>query len=1042
LRNSLLFALVAVCFLLSGAAGLLYEVVWMRLLGLSFGHTTWAVTTVLAAYMGGLALGSFLLGRWADRLRRPLLAYGLLEATVGLYCLSTPFLFRSADALYLSLHRAIQPSALTAGAIQFLLSAALMLPPTTLMGATLPVLSRAVVDAPGRVGSQVGTLYAINTWGAVAGTAATGYLLLPTLGLRLTVWLGVALNVAAGGIAMLIYRAARAPRESALARGGAAANWEAAAVVERAPAKPALSRAGRLAALVAIGVSGAAAMAYEIAWTRSLSLVLGSSTYAFSAMLTTFLVGLALGAFVVARLLRRYDLGLFTFGLVETAIAVVALALLPAFGQLPVLVLRILGAAGMSYRGAVLAQFAASFVVMIAPTLLIGASFPLVIHVLGRRLSHVGKDVGTVYGANTVGTIIGAMLAGFVLIPVVGIHHGVMIAAAANLAAGVAVLLISPEVGRRGWWASAAVVAVSVATAIAIPPWDKKLMTSGVSVYAFKYLGEGGKEGERLRAALSDSQQLFYAEGVNTTVTVSLVGSDLALAVNAKIDASNGYDMITQLMLGHLPALLRPDARRALIIGLGSGITAGAVAQHPLEVIDVAELEPAMTSAASFFSRENHGVLQDPRLRIVNGDGRHVLASAARPYDIVVSEPSNPWIAGVANLFTTEFYEIAKRNLAPDGVMVQWLQGYCIFPREMRMVTRTFHDVFPHVSVWRSMKGDYILVGSARPLEVDFHAIRRRFGDSRGVREDFARFNSGPDDLRYHYVLSDAEVSAFAGDAPLNTDDLPLLEFAAPLAMYAGQAVEQNDALLRSARRERLPPSRGLDLARLASPGGRLDSARAHWLLGNVEDAALEIELMGPSSALPLDLRARRARLLFALGSMNAAAAEFEQLSRDAPDDAGFAGYLRASRLLRGELASRLASATNPWRTRRAEEAYDRGGQWFLQMGAQRDEPTFFTMAAAYFEEALKLAPGSLELLNNLGNAYLELKRADAAIDAYRKVLENDPRRFQTQFNLGLAYEHTGRLREAADAYLSASRLAPSWAAPREKLAGLKIAPQ
>ncbi len=214
MRNSLLFALVAVCFLLSGAAGLLYEVVWMRLLGLSFGHTTWAVTTVLAAYMGGLALGSFILGRWADRLRRPLLAYGLLEATVGFYCLSTPFLFRSADALYLSLHRAIQPSALTAGAIQFLLSAALMLPPTTLMGATLPVLSRAVVDAPGRVGSQVGTLYAINTWGAVAGTAATGYLLLPTLGLRLTVWLGVALNVAAGAIAMLSYRAVRATRES------------------------------------------------------------------------------------------------------------------------------------------------------------------------------------------------------------------------------------------------------------------------------------------------------------------------------------------------------------------------------------------------------------------------------------------------------------------------------------------------------------------------------------------------------------------------------------------------------------------------------------------------------------------------------------------------------------------------------------------------------------------------------------------------------------------------------------------------------------
>jgi spermidine synthase len=1025
-RRSLLLA-TAACFFLSGAAGLLYEVVWVRLLGLLFGHTVYAVTTVLAAYMGGLAAGSLLLGRRADRIARPLRTYALLEAGIGAYCLATPVLFAVADRVYVTLARVGEPSAATAAAIHIGFSLVLLGLPTTLMGMTLPLLSRAVVERASLAGARVGTLYALNTWGAVVGAALTGYHLLPALGLRTTVGLGVAANVVVAAAALLTDLRLRRYGPPAHAPGGDL----------REPAAPREKLPGRAVAvaLVAVGVSGAASMGYEIAWTRALSLVVGSSTYAFSAMLTTFLVGIALGAFVVARFLVRRAPGLLAFAWVEIAIAFAAVLLLPVFGELPGLFLRFIGAFGLSHESALLAQFLGSFLVMIVPTVLVGATFPLAVAVVASGVGSVGRDVGRVYGASTLGTIVGSAAAGFALIPLIGIQNTVLAAAAANLAAGIAVLV------ARGWagprirvGALAAVVGFAV-LASAVPRWDRKIMASGVAVYAQKYLRpDGGAKG--LLDALGERELMYYQEGINTTVTVTRTGQQLQLAVNGKIDGGNGSDMATQVLAAHLPAILAPDARRALVIGLGTGITAGCLAQHPVERVDVAELEPAMLRAASFFDSENHGALRDPRVRIRAGDGRHLLAAASEPYDIIMSEPSNPWIAGVANLFTLEFYELARSHLAPRGVMVQWVQGYSIFPRELRMIVRTFRSVFPNATMWRGSRGDFLLVATREEVPLDLELLRRRIASVPAIREDFARLRMEPVDLLQAFLLAPEDAARYAEGAPLNTDDLPLLEFAAPRALYAFSAQAENEEVVQSFRRVRWPSVRGVPPGELEDPSRLLANARSAWLRGNVDAARGWISRL--PAHLPAEVRLERARLLFGTGRLSEAADAFEEILRDEPEHPTAAGYLRACRsLLERNLAIALVHASATVGGGDEAQGYANFGGALVQLTLETGERDLLPIALEHLDAALELRP-SASLAVQAVLVHLEMKDPDGALRQARRAVAREGNDALSHFALGLALRAKGQHEAAVRAFREAARISPEWAPPREQLAAMK----
>lgn len=1006
---------VGACFFLSGAAGLVYEVAWVRVLGLFLGHTTNATTVVLAAFMAGLALGAILFGRIIDRRGRPLLVYALLEAGIGLYALALPSLLARAEPLLVRLQNPAS-AAPAAGVLAILFL--LLLVPTTLMGGTLPVLSRLRVREVHGAAGKIGDLYALNTVGAVAGVVAAGFVLLPAIGVRATVALAAAVNALVAGTAIALDRAAG--EEAATPRGEDR-------LTARAAARP-LRLAAAVAAL-GLALSGAASMVYEIAWTRALAMVVGSSTYAFSTMLATFLVGLALGSFLFARLRGGREAGLAFFAGLEVAIGFSTLLLIPAFSALPELCLRLFQRFPPSHASALAVEFLLSFLVMIVPTVLIGAMFPCAVQACVRRLGDLGRDVGRLYAANTVGAIGGVAAAGLLLVPLLGVRGSIVLASGVNVLVGTAVLAFAR------WSLRPLILPVPFALALALlPGWNPAVMASGIPVYVQRFLRTGSPV-NHLFAEIASKQVLYYRDGVNATVSVERTDTMTTLKVNGKADASNGIDMLTQLMLGHLPAFLHAGPQRALVIGLGSGVTVAAMSRHPIAEIDVVELEPAVVEASSFFSRENRSVLRDPRVRVTIADGRAFLRASPRRYDVISSEPSNPWMAGVANLFSLEFYRLCRERLAPGGVMAQWIHGYSLFPDDLRMVVATFRQVFPHATLWRTHRGDYILIAMDRPLEIDYRVLRARYDASPAIGEDLAVIGwDSPLALLTLFLLDEEGVARFAGDAPWNSDDLPILEFSAPLALYAS-TIDANDGALRTARAGRGPRLVHADEELLHSPATRLRIARAFWVWGEREEALRELRDLPPLPAGEVPLHVDKARLFFALGEVERAVRNLHEECSEAAHPL-VASYLRAGEILgRFDFGSAVAEHGKPLSgSFDPAEALNNLGVFYNALGIRFREGALFDLAVDAFQAALAVSPASYSLLNNLGSAYFEKGMWKEAREAYGRAIGARPDLADAFFNRGLAHQSEGKVDLAKSDYQRALTARPGWNLPRANL--------
>lgn len=803
------------CFFLSGASGLIYEIIWIRMLGLIFGHTVYAITTVLVAFIGGLGLGSYLGGRLADRARDLLRIYGVLELGIGVYCLLTPWLLEIVKTVYLGLARSLDLPIGVYTLIQFFLAALVIVIPTTLMGATLPILTRFSVQDLGAVGRLVGSLYAVNTFGAVVGTYLVGFELLPALGMRTTLIVAAALNITVGGVVLVIGRSATGatPRAEAVA---------APPVTRPAAAKPARATVAAWVLLSAFGLSGAASMVYEVAWTRALTLIIGSSTYAFSAMLVSFLIGIAAGSAWFARRATRSPASVVGFAVLQLAIAVSAATVFPFFDQLPGVFLR-----GFQFSQSPefirLLQLSLSVAAMLAPTFCIGVTFPYVAQILTTDGGRIGAQVGAAYAANTVGAIAGSAVAGFFLIPGIGVEATIRSGIAINLAVGLAVL-IACGLTTRARVATAGGMAAAIVAAALLPSWDRQVMSSGVSVYASRYMADS--PGTSWRDRLRTERLLYYRDGISATVTVHRQSSgQTILRVNGKTDASSVSDLHTQLMSGHLPALLHPNPKTAFVIGLGSGVTVGALTQHPLDRIDVAEIEPAVIEAAGFFDRENRRALSDPRVHVSATDGRNFLLAAPARYDLLISEPSNPWIGGIATLFTVEFFDIARRRLTPDGIMVQWVHSYVMAPEDLRMVIASFRTVFPHATLWTTMPGDYLLIGTLSPLAVDLDRLRAVYAANPHLRQDLKQIKfPSPDVLLADFYLDEHDLERLTAGAPLNTDDRLPLEFSAPRNLYR-DTIGLNADMLRAAKTSQFPALAPRHLEELTRPEAQFDLA-------------------------------------------------------------------------------------------------------------------------------------------------------------------------------------------------------------------------
>lgn len=783
LRRPRALAWLIALFVVSGATGLVYQTVWSRQLHHVFGTSTLAVSTVLAAFMGGLAVGGALAGGRADSAARPLRAYGLLEIGIGLFALAFPSLLRLAEPTWIATWYALPEAPLGRAAVQLALVGAMLVLPTAMMGATLPLLARFAVDGADLAGASVGRLYAANTLGAVVGTWLAGFVLLPAIGLWATTVAAASANVALGLAALALDRTVAPLLPPTSEPGGS-------------PTDPRRRRA----VLAAVALAGFASLVEEVAWTRVLTLMLGASVYAFSTMLLAFLVGLALGGAaggpIADRALAsdRADGVLRRLALAQLGVAAAGLVLMHAYQELPFAYVwlfdvlraeehpRALWAVGLMVAGGV----------MLVPAVLMGVTFPLAVRAVVARPGEAGSGVGAVYAWNTLGGVLGAALAGFVLLPWLRVTGTVRLAAAAH-GLGAAIAWSAQRGGGpssgRDRRVALALGGVGLGVALLWPPaWSPLLMTAGMHTYAAE-LSEPTKAAVQ-RFAVDRFELVYYEEGWTSVVTVGRnpETGNLWLANNGKVDASTSIDMPTQDLVSLLPFLYAPAREDVLVIGLASGITAGAVTLvDGVRRLDVVEIEPAIVEAAALFREHNQGVLDDPRVQLVLDDGRnHVLRTPPATYDVIVSEPSNPWLTGVSNLFTREFFELGRSRLRPGGVWSQWVQLYSMDDDDVRSLVGTFASVWPHVLVYAAAEdADLVLLGSDRPLLPTFEVAEALLAEPR-VRAELVRIaHDTPARLTAAFLMDRAELMRMAEGYVPNTDDSMRIEYRAPLHLHA-----------------------------------------------------------------------------------------------------------------------------------------------------------------------------------------------------------------------------------------------------------------
>jgi spermidine synthase len=742
-------------FFLSGACGLIYEVVWVRMLVLVFGASVFAVSTVLAAFMAGLALGSAVFGRVVDRRPNGLRIYAWLELGVGVFALAFPVLLGGLDELYTWLYRQLQSSHYVFSLVRFLVSFLVLLVPTTLMGATLPVLTRFISRSAGRLGRDVGWLYAINTIGAATGCFAAAYLLMLHLGTMGTTYFAAGINLAIAAIAFVISgRAAPAPDPAGKPpRKGA-----------RQPFSPGLPPPTRIRRLVFWGFafSGFAALGYEVIWSRLLCTTLRITTLqSISTILITFLVGLALGGGVAARFIDRVRNPLAFFGAAELALGVFGFASLGAVLVAP----RVLGALGElpAWWGHIVRLSAVTSVVMLIPTLLMGMLFPVAakLYAAGREHDRLGTRIGNIYAANTTGAIFGAIVTGFALIPLFGTHGSIQFLAGINIAIGATALMLDPaaRVRSRLFVLGGAVIPIVL-----------------LNLFLPSYLME-----QVFRSAEPSSDLLYYAEGVGGTVTVhERENGQRILRVNGAGEVPTDHLSVQNFrLLGNLPLLLHPEPEEVLVIAFGGGITLAAVELHRPRRIDCVEIASGVLDAAPYFEDFNNRIferLDRAGIELVIDDGRNHVLRTDRRYDVIISDATHPATADSWVLYTEQFYRLSRRRLSEGGIFAQWLPLHGLAEEDFRMILRTFSAAFPHASLWVT-KSYSVMLGTSDPLRVEFGTLAQAL-QQREVGASLREVDLGdPVSFLATLALDESAFAEFGGTGRTNTDRRPYISF-------------------------------------------------------------------------------------------------------------------------------------------------------------------------------------------------------------------------------------------------------------------------
>ncbi len=936
------FAMASILFLVSGATGLGYEIIWFKQLSHVWGNSAMAMGMVVASFLCGLGIGAYWIGRFADRVKRPLLWYAACEAGIGLFALAIPWLLDLLPAFTALFYEQLHGYPVLYAAVQFLATLLAIGPAAVLMGGTLPLFVREFTGHDAARDRVTGWFYGINTAGAAMGCYAVGFHLLPAIGLHWTNLLFAATN---GVIALLA---------AGLSFGTRDAATESPTNAKKASKKPQLDE--DLAAsfprllYVAAGLTGCASLVLQMVWARKLSLMLGSSTYAFSATLLVFLIGIGLGSLMYHLWIKGAAGGAEKMLVIVLILVVSATAGKLLIPQLTLLV-GLLGPLRSDLLGNAAVCIFASAVLQLLPTLMMGVLFPLFVQLTCSSGEHIGAAVGTVYMCNTIGSIAGALLTTSWLIPAFGSDQ--TFAIALSLYICILPLLYMRRSARAFGGLVATCVVCAGAVMLSSKQADPRVTDYGMYMYGYQPLSILQKEE-------SDRSVLYFEEGRVCNVMVTRdQANQRSLRVHGKVDASSEGDMDMQSGLAFFPRILHPHAEDVLVIGFGSGVTSGCSLLFPDTNVTCCEIEPAVLGASRFFHDVNHAPEDSPHFHVIVDDGRFHLQATKQQYDLILSEPSNPWIAGVSNLFTKQFYQAAKARLKPGGILVQWAQTYSLTASEYAMIVRTVREEFPHNAVIRISSADTLILASMEPFDLsqeNLAAAQELVDNNPDIKADLEEYLTSSDvkSLLLNHLLLDEQgmqrLEESQGTSREITDQNMILEFLAPLRLYEPE----------------LDAKEHPDEAILAA----VDPQWIGDLFGEMNCGAEQLEAIRSAvRILELNGRADQTETLIDLG-----------LSVDA-DDPFFVGRrLLTARMNDLETARseyRHIAEISPAEATRTGVALWRAGR--------------STEAVLLFTELVKLHPNSATSWTNLASNYRTLGLHEQAQAALDRAMEIDP---------------------------------------------------
>ncbi|MCF7951794.1 MAG: fused MFS/spermidine synthase [Spirochaetaceae bacterium] len=1024
-RPALIFLLLT-CFFFSGLTSLIYEVLWLRMITRVIGGAPFAVSIILAIFMGGLGLGSFLAGRTIDRVENPfslIRLYAVLEIAIGFYALIIPLLITAFEPLFSILYNFLFPYAPVYHVLTFAGCAVILGLPVLCMGATLPVLCKFYVTGLEHLGGRAGLLYGLNTIGGAAGAFVCGFFLLKMLGIYPTMWIAVGLNFFIG-VACLSAAAGSGHAPPVLSAGQ---KRQKSGQEQQQYALSSHQKRQWQGALVIFGISGFCAMASEVLWTRLLGLIIGPTTYSFTIVLVTFILGLALGNIIFGRLADRSRNPFALLAATQVAAAFLVLGVSQLMGNSQLFFAKLLFTYKDSFALQNMVKGLCLFALMIPPTLCFGAAFPLVGKIYTRTVSAVGRSIGSAYAVNTLGAVTGSFFAGFILIPLAGKETGLALTAGLQLAAALVVFTAAaqnPAMAKRRAAAAFVALAAGISFCTAYPSWDRKLLSLG-KYHRFEEIEiksaientgwlRALTSGAQILAEKDRGELLYYGDGIGGFITVlkyrgALGGFEHSLATSGKIDASSRGDMNTQTLLAHVPMLLHKNPEKVMVLGLASGITAGEVLYSPVQDLDVIEINERAVEAARFFKDWNNNVLENEKTDLIIQDGLAHLRFTREKYDVIISEPSNPWMEGMAALFTKDFFSLAKDRLNKDGIFVQWFHCYQMDWPTLALVGRTFESVFP-----QSMLVNAQPSGSGR----DFLMVGFRGETGAGLENvpgniQYAQ-KSENIDLRRPGILSRMIVSQdlkrLFGKGPVNTEANPILEFAAPRNMYRPETA--GIQIMKKIRQKRHidPEIRRIAERMKTDTDARIDYAA--FSLSVFSPFAEMVDLSRATSPQkekyrdlitsycknnPVDYSIFRNRSI-AEKCRQVQIRTIEKQIKDLPDKALSHSYLAGLYLDSGDREKAVAHYNrslffNP------EDAGIHNNIGFLLHQEGRTE-----QAIKHYKKALGLKPDFARARGNLAGAYTALGNNNAALRHFEKLAENHPDMTEARLNAAMIY--------------------------------------